>query len=168
MIRAAGPRSHRDNAGVRRGERGSATWEGFRPVSALHKGTPMGVSGRPRLGDLRGLRTAQTSWSRFWGAWANISIHSSQVVPATRQVPAVGLQETLENLSLSLESLLTPTWPTAPQCYEVGPHSRVSLQERNARFGAGWGEGRPRSPPLVQAYFITRNLQGPNEAIHGP
>lgn len=35
-------------------------------------------------------------------------------------------------------------------------------------LGQGGGEGRPRSPPLVQAYFITRNSQGPNEAIHGP
>lgn len=160
MIRAAGPRSHRDNAAVRRGERGSATWEGFWPVSALHKGTPMGVSGRPRLGDLRGLRTAQTSWSRFWGAWANISIHSSQVVPATRQVPAVGLQETLENLSLSLESLLTPTWPTAPQCYEVGPHSRVSLQERNARFGAGLGGRAPPESTAGPSLFYHEELAG--------
>lgn len=91
-IRAAGSRSHRDNAGVRRGARGPAPRQGFRPGSALHRGTPMGVTGRlgtsgprkpvrPEAGWPAGPLDSADQLAGVWGTWADIFIQGSQGVP---------------------------------------------------------------------------------------
>lgn len=90
--------SHRDRAGVRRRGEGPCPWEGFRPVSALHKGSPGGVAGRLGTSGPRkpaGPPDSADQLAGVWGAWANISTQGPQVLPAPRQVPAVRLQERL-------------------------------------------------------------------------
>lgn len=81
-------------------------WEGFRPCLLCTKAHWWGWQDvwepqareslcAPRLGGLRGPLDSADQLAGVLGAWANISIQGSQVVPATRQVPTMRLQETL-------------------------------------------------------------------------